>query len=461
MAAPSAAQLASFRRGFGGDVIAAGDPGYEEARRVWNGWIDRHPALVVRPADVEDVAAAVRFAGEGGLELAVRGGGHGIGGTCDDGLVLDLRNLNHVSVDPATRLARTGGGALLSQLDRAGQEHGLVCPVGVIGHTGVGGLALGGGMGRLQRRFGLTIDHIRAVELVTADGRFVRASEQEEPELFWALRGAGTQFGVVTAIELELEPFDGRLTRSVRIWDARHAADVWSIVDAWAPTAPDDLSITFGIGRALPEADYPDAIAGRPIVFVGFNHCGDPGAIDAAVAPLAAGPKPDLQMGGETRYLDLQTMNDDAMGWGHRSYIDDVFSSGLTPEVLDELVGHTAEAPGDLSIGVSVFGGAVNRVSDDATAWPTRAARYELSADAGVWDDPADDDRFIGWTRRAMELMRPVALPYGRYTNSITSPGSELARDIYGDTKYARIAALKRSWDPENVFLGNHNVAPA
>ena len=461
MAVPSPAQVASFRRDFGGDVILAGDPGYDDARGVWNGLIDRRPAIVVRPTSVADVIAAVRFAREAGLDLAVRGGGHGIGGTCDDGLVLDLRRLNDVTVDPATRLARAGGGALLSQLDRAGQEHGLVCPVGVIGHTGVGGLALGGGMGRLQRRFGLTIDHIRAVELVTADGRVVRATQHDEPDLFWGLRGAGTQFGVVTAIELELEPFDGRLTRSVRMWDARHAADVWSIVESWAPTAPDDFSITFGIGRAVPEADYPDAIAGRPIVFVGFNHCGDPAGIEAAVAPLVAGPKPDLEMGGETRYLDLQTMNDEVMGWGHRSYIDDVFSSGLTPAVLDELVGHTAEAPGDLSIGVSVFGGAVGRVPDDATAWPSRSARFEVSADAGIWDDPADDERFIGWARKAMGIMRPIALPYGRYTNSISAPGSELAREIYGEAKYARIAALKRTWDPDNVFLGNHNVAPA
>jgi len=450
-----------LRRDVAGEVVLPADPEYNSARRVWNAWIDKRPAVVVRPRSVDDVMAAVRFARDQSLDIAVRGGGHGLGGTCDGGLVLDLRHLNAVSVDPATRVATVGGGALLSQLDAAGQAQGLVCPTGVIGHTGVGGLALGGGMGRLQRRFGLTIDHIRAVELVTADGRIVRASRHDEPELFWGLRGAGTQFGVVTSIELDLEPFDGRLTRSMRMWDARHAADVWSIVDAWAPTAPDDFSITFGMGRAVPEAEYPDEIAGRPVVFVAYNHCGDPASIEAAEAPLRAGPKPAVEVGGELRYLDIQTMNDEAMGWGKRSYIDDVFSMGLTPAVLDALVAHVENAPGDAGIGVSVFGGAVARVDDGATAWPLRTAPYEVSADGGIWDDPSGDAAAIGWTREAMAIMRPIATPFGRYTNSIGDGDPGLVRSIWGAEKLARLGALKRTWDPDNLFRGNHNIAPA
>jgi FAD/FMN-containing dehydrogenase len=405
---------------------------------------------------------AVQHARDRGVEFVVRGGGHGSGNaTCDDGIVIDLRHLSQVDVDPATRMARVGGGALLSQLDAAGQAHGLVCPIGVIGHTGIGGLGLGGGMGRLQRHFGLTIDHIRAIELVTADGRVVRASAAEEPELFWGLRGAGTQFGVVTTIELELEPFDGRLGRSVRMWDARHAADIWSIVDRWSTTAPDAFAITFGLGRAVPEADYPDAIAGRPIVFVGFNHSGDRSAVEAGAAALAGAPKPAVEMGGPIDYLQIQTMNDDAMGYGHRSGIDDLFSNGLSPEVLERLVAHVANAPGDAGIGVSVFGGAIARVPDDATAWPTRTARFEVSADSGMWDDPADDAAHLGWAREAMAILQPIATPFGRYTNSISDGDPGAVRSIWGDAKLARLAALKRTWDPENRFRGNHNIAPA
>ena len=230
-APPTRAQLDQFRRGFAGDVIAPSDAAYDDARRVWNAVFDRRPAVVVRPTSVDDVVAAVRFGRERDLEIAVRGGGHSALGhsTTDGGIVIDLARLNEVTVDPATRLARAGGGALLGTLDIAGAEHGLVCPVGVVGHTGVAGLTLGGGVGRLQRRFGLTIDHLRAVELVTADGRLVRATETDEPELFWGLRGAGANFGVATSLELELEPFSGTLHRGVHIHPATDIHELWPI----------------------------------------------------------------------------------------------------------------------------------------------------------------------------------------------------------------------------------------
>src|SRR3954462_4812326 len=219
-----------LRQAFGGEIILPGDTGYDEARRVWNGMIDRRPALVVRPRNVADVTAAVRFARDTDLPLAIRGGGPSLPGlsTCDDGIVIDLSAMRAVAVDPAARTARTEGGTLLRSLDETAQAHGLVCPVGVVGHTGVAGLTLGGGMGRLQRRFGLTIDNLAAVEIVTADGRLVRATETEEPELFWGLRGAGWNFGIATGFECRLQPFGPELHRGVLSFPATHVQGLWS-----------------------------------------------------------------------------------------------------------------------------------------------------------------------------------------------------------------------------------------
>src|SRR2546422_1217673 len=255
---------------------------------------DRRPALVVRPTNVDDVIAAVRFGRERDLEIAIRGGGHsGLGhSTTDGGLVIDLGRMNEVSVDPARRLARTGGGALLGQLDIASQEHGLVCPVGVVGHTGVAGLTLGGGVGRLQRRFGLTIDHLRAVELVTADGRLVRASADEEPELFWGLRGAGANFGVATSLELELHPFGGTLHRGVHVHPASDIHQLWAVFREFAAAAPDTVAAIFTVALAEPAANYPDSAAGGPIVVIAYNHSGAEEDVERDIAPLLKGPKP-------------------------------------------------------------------------------------------------------------------------------------------------------------------------
>ena len=251
--------LDGFRSSFVGEIIVPGQPNYDDARIVWSALHDRRPKLVVRPETVEDVTAAVRYAREADLRIAVRGGGHSITGfsTCDDGIVIDLSRMRGVSVDPNSRRARANGGAHLGELDRAAQAHGLVCPVGTVGHTGVAGLALGGGVGRLQRRFGLTLDNLTAVELVTADGTRVRTSETDHPDLFWAIRGAGPNFGVVTALEFRLHPFGPNLTRGVRIYRPTDALPVWQAFRAALAAAPRELGLNFVIGRAVPEEEYP------------------------------------------------------------------------------------------------------------------------------------------------------------------------------------------------------------
>lgn len=452
--------LSRLREAFAGEVIAPGDAAYDDARRVWNARFDRRPAIVLRPTSAEDVAAAIRFGRERGLEIAVRGGAHSNAGhsTTDGGLVIDLSRLRGVAVDPARRTARAAGGALLGELDVAAQAYGLVCPVGVIGHTGVGGLTLGGGMGRLQRHFGLTIDNLRSVELVTADGRLVRASESEEPDLFWGIRGAGANFGVVTAFEFELHAFGPLLHRGVRIYPATRVREVWPMVREFALAAPDALALIVGIGRAEPVEEYPRSVAGQPIVIVSYNHSGDASAVQRDVAPLREGPEPVSSSDSSEPYLEVQTAHDLAMGWGSRSYIKGAYADDFRPEALDSLVEHAAGAPGGASFSISVQGGAIGRVADDAMAFTGRDARFEMSAD-GDWDDPAEDEIQMGWIRQAMAIVEPDAV-IGRYCNEIGDSGPEESRAIYGDAKLARLTALKRAWDPDNVFRLNHNIAP-
>ena len=453
--------LDRLRETFGGDVIVPGDDAYDEARRVWNAMFDRRPAVVLRPGGVEDAATAIRFGRERDLEIAVRSGGHSAAGhsTTEGGLVIDLSRLRGVTVDPERQTARANGGALLGELDVAAQAHGLVCPIGVIGHTGVGGLTLGGGVGRLQRNFGLTIDNLRAVELVTADGRSVRASESEQPDLFWGIRGAGANFGVVTSFEFGLHRFGPLLYRGVRVYRAADVHEVWSMVRDFAPVAPDALALIVAIGRAEPAADYPASVAGEPVVIVAYNHSGDGAAVERDVAPLRAGPEPVSSTDGSQPYLEVQAAHDLVMGWGHRSYIMGAYANDLRPAALDGLVEHARQAPDGSSFSVTVQGGAIGRVPEEAMAYPGREARFDVSADTS-WEDPAHDDTHRDWVRRAMAIVEPDVVP-GRYVNELSEAGPDETRAIYGEAKHARLAALKRAWDPDNVFRLNHNITPA
>jgi len=460
LAVPTREQISRLRETFGGEVVTPEDDTYEEARRVWNAMFDQRPAVLVRPTSVQDVAAAIRFGRERNLEIAIRSGGHSAAGhsTCEGGLVIDLSKLRGVTVDPERRTARANGGALLGELDTAAQAHGLVCPVGVVGHTGIGGLTLGGGMGRLERNFGLTIDNLRAVELVTADGRVVRASQSEEPDLFWGIRGAGANFGVVTAFEFDLHEFGPNLHRGMQVYPASHIHEVWAMFRDFAAVAPDAVALIFVIGRAEPASDYPESVAGQPIVIVSYNHSGDAAAVERDLAPLQVGPKPVSSTSGSQPYLEVQSANDLAMGWGHRTYIKGGYADDFRTKALDALVEHAAQAPAEGTFAMTAQGGAIGRVPDDAMAFTGRSARFEMSADSG-WDDPAIDEVHRGWVRQAMAIVEPDAVT-GRYVNEIAEFGPEETRAIYGDAKMARLTELKRAWDPDNVFHLNHNIAP-
>ena len=442
------------------DVITPGDGRYDDARRLWNAVHDRRPAVIARPRTAEEVAAAVGFARERGLEITVRSGGHcaaAFGGS-DGGLLVDLSAMRGVTVDPATRTARANGGALLGELDIAAQAHGLVCPIGVVGHTGVAGLTLGGGVGRLQRHFGLTIDNLLAVELVTADGRLIRASETEEPELFWGLRGAGWNFGIATAFEFRLHPFGPDLHRGVLTFSATQVHELWDRFRSYARTAPDAVSAIFGLDRAGADAGYAEEMVGEPIVFFAWNHSGDLADVERDTAGLRDGPKPLTATIASVPYLDVQTSHDLAFAWGSRSFIKSDNADDIRPEALDRLVELVAAAPGDGTFSATTLGGAIGRVAEDATAYAGRAAAFDLSAD-GTWSDPADDDAVKDWCRRAMQVVEPDH-SLGAYANGNADGGPAETLRIYGDAKLARLGELKRAWDPENVFHVNPNVAP-
>ena len=457
---PTTTQVNAFRRSFAGEIVTPDSAGYDDARRIWNARFDRRPALVVRPSSVDDVVAAVRFGRERDLEIAVRGGGHSAvaHSTTDGGLVIDLGRLNDVSVDPEKRVAWTAGGSLLGTLDIAAQKHGLVCPVGVVGHTGVAGLTLGGGVGRLQRRFGLTIDSLRAVELVTADGQLVRASTDEEPDLFWGLRGAGANFGIATSLEFDLHPFAGTLHRGVHIHPATEIHEVWSTFREFAASAPDTIATIFTVALAEPAANYPESVAGKPIVVISYNHSGAGDDVEHDIAPLLKGPRPARVTSASERYLDAQRSSDLALAWGSRSFILGGFVADCSPAVLEAFVAHVEHVPGDSSISISAMGGAIGRVPDDVAAFTGREHPFDLSPDS-AWSDPALDEANATWVRQAMAIAEPDLLP-GRYINELSEAGPEITRASYGDAKLERLRGLKRAWDPTNVFRLNHNIAP-
>ena len=408
------------------EVITPDDAGYDDARRLWNAIHDRRPAVIARPSSAEEVATAVRFAREHDLEITVRSGGPQRGRARGRERRTPRRHvrMRGVEADPRTRTARANGGALLGELDVAAQAHGLVCPIGVVGHTGVAGLTLGGGVGRLQRHFGLTIDNLTAVELVTADGRLVRATETEEPELFWGLRGAGWNFGIATAFEFRLQPFGPELHRGVLTFPATQVQELWSRFRDYALGAPDTVSCIFGLDRAAPDAGYADEMVGQPIVYFAWNHSGARGGRRARHGRAPAGPEAaDDDDRQSVPYLDVQTAHDLAFAWGSRSFIKSHNGDDVRPEALDELVEHVAERPGEATFSITALGGAIGRVPEDATAYAGRAAAFDLSADSS-WTDPSLDDANLEWCRRAMQIVEPDRT-LGAYANGNTDAGPE------------------------------------
>jgi FAD/FMN-containing dehydrogenase len=439
-------------------AIRPGSPDYDAARAVWNAMHDRRPALIMRPRSPAEVAECIAHARATDLTIAVRGGGHSMPGhsVCDDGLVIDLRALNQVRVDVERRRATVGGGALLGEVDRATQAHGLVVPAGVVSHTGAGGLTLGGGVGRLMRRYGLTIDSLLSTEVVTAGGEVLRASPDEHPDLFWALRGGGGNFGVVTEFEFELHEISelGILAMFHPLEEARAVLERGRRAMA---DGPDELLWTSFLRRAPDVPWVPQALVGRRGIMSLVEWSGDiaPGmevlaGIRAELPPLAG----DLSV---VPFLTMQTITDDVFAHGLRTYIKAGFAGELGDGLIDALIDRGASIESPITqIEVLAMGGAIARVAPDASAFPYRDARWLINIPAS-WRDAADDEREIAWARGTYAAVAPH-LSGGAYANFMGVDDDDA--DAYVGT-LARLAAVKAVYDPDNVFRLNQNVKPA
>ena len=448
--------------GFTGTVIRPDETGYDAARAIWNAMHDRRPALIARPRSAPDVAAAIRYARARGLVIAVRCGGHSMPGhsICDDGLVIDLRALSQVHVDPGKRRAKVGGGTLLGEVDRATQEHGLVLPAGVVSHTGAGGLTLGGGVGRLMRRFGLTIDSLRSAQVVTADGAILRASADEHADLFWALRGGGGNFGIVTEFEFALHELRELVILATfhPINEARQVIERGR-AEMSDPKARDELLWTSFLRRASDVPWMPPELAGARGIMSLVEWSGDPGEGRPVLAKIREELQPAASDLSVVPFLFMQTITDDLFAHGLRTYIKAGFADDLPDGMIDVLLERAALIQSPISqVELLALGGAIARVDSHATAFPFRQARWLINIPA-TWRDAAEDEREIAWARATHAAVKPH-LSEGAYVNFMGDDEDDTAAGAYGRT-IERLRQIKAVYDPDNVFRLNQNIQPA
>jgi FAD/FMN-containing dehydrogenase len=451
--------IAGLRAVLRGVVIQPGSAGYDAARQVYNAMIDRYPALIARCRGVADVMVAVAFAHEHQLELAVRSGGHnGAGlGTVDDGLVVDLSLMNGIRVDPVARTARVEAGALLSDLDHATYAFGLALPSGVIASTGVGGITLGGGIGHLTRQFGLTIDNMLEADVVLADGSFVTASEREHPDLFWALRGGGGNFGVVTSFLFRLHPIDS-LYAGPMLWPLECAAEVLRWYREFLPEAPDTLSGFFAFLTVPPAAPFPEHLWNEKMCGIVWSYTGD--APETVFAPIRTRfGTPALDWVGPIPHPALQSMFDLIYPAGEQWYWKADFLREIPDDAVDIHVHYAQQLPTWKStMHLYPIDGVAGRVAKDATAWNYRDAKWAMVI-VGVSPDPTDNDQLIEWSRDYWHDLHPYSAG-GGYVNMMMEEGQERVRAAYG-VNYERLAQVKAIYDPENFFHVNQNIKPA
>ena len=430
---------------------------YEDACVLFNSMIETRPRYVARCSSADDVAEALAFAAARGLEVSVRAGGHAVSGRAlCEGVVLDVRGLDEVDVDPVRRVARIGGGATWAQVDRATQEHGLATTGGRVSSTGVAGLTLGGGSGWLERKHGLACDNLLAAELVTATGERVRASATENPELLWALRGGGGNFGVVTALEMTLHPVGPEVLAGIVLYPQERATELLRAFRDVMREAPDELSLAY-IALTIPDdPDFPAGWIGRPAVAVAGMWAGEVADGERALARLRGLGDPIADFFGPMPYADFQCMLDDPPGY--RNYWTAEQADDLPDELIDALVAHCASKPaGPSQLFLVGWGGAMARIGAEHSPLAERGARFVVHP-LSLWEDAADDAEAIAWSRRFRELMAPYRTG-GSYLNFLGDEGKERVRAAFGAERHARLARVKAEFDPGNAFRGNHPIA--
>jgi len=463
MVSVSATALDSLRKQFGGELLVGGDPGYDEARALWNGDIDRRPALIARATNAEDVAAAVPFGREQSLEIAIRGGGHSFAGhgVVDAGLMIDLSPMRAVTVDPATRRARCGGGTTWADLDAATQEHGLAVPGGVISHTGVAGLSLGGGIGWLSRKHGLSCDNLVSARVVTADGGVVTASAAENADLHWALRGGGGNFGVVTEFEFALHEVGPMVNLGLFFWGVESGVDALSHIRSCLTSLPAHAGAQI-IGLNAPPLPFVDEAyhfaPGYVFAVVGW---GSPEEHAAMVEPIRSFP-PLFEFITPVPYAALQQMIDDSAPWGILAYEKACYLDELTDDAIAVIAEHLPRKSSPMSI-MPVFpmGGAYHDVADADTAFGgSRASKWVVNI-AATAPDPELLAADRAWVRAFWDALQPYASGSGGYVNFQNDPDEARVRASYGAAKYDRLARIKAQYDPDNLFHKNANIKPA
>ena len=453
--------VTELRRRLAGTIVMPGDPDFDERRRVWNGSIDRLPALIVRCAGADDVSAALAFARERGLLIAVRSGGHSFPGhsVCDGGMVIDLSAMKEIAVDPARRRARVQAGVLLGELDRATQAFGLAVPSGIVTHTGVAGLTLGGGIGWLMRKFGLTVDQLVSAEVVTVSGRVLRTSATEEPELFWGIRGGGGNFGIVTEFEFDLHPVGPDVVAGPIFWPIEQSPALLRFYRDWIADAPDELMTIVIHRKAPPVAWVPEELHGQPVVAVACCHCGDLDAGEALLRPLKEFGSPVLDLCTVKPFVEHQAMFDPSFPHGRWYYMRSCDVPELTDEVIDVTVEHSSRIGSPLtSFPIWQLGGAVARVPEEDTPFNGRHTGHAFNITASTASaEGFDAER--RWVRDFAAALAPHAT--GVYVNFLMDEGEERIRQAFGERKYDRLKALKRRFDPDNVLRLNQNIVPA
>ncbi len=454
-AAITPAVLDELRGKLRGRLLRPADPEYDSARHIWNGMVDRRPALIARCRGAADVTAAVRFAREHGLLLSVRGGGHNVAGNavCDGGLMIDLAEVNGVRIDPANRTARAGGGALWRDLDHEAAAFGLATTGGIIPTTGIGGLTLGGGFGWLMRKHGLSCDNLLSADVVTADGRCLTANAEDNADLFWGLRGGGGNFGVVTSLEYRLHPLD-RILGGMVLHPLDRAADVLRFLREFAETAPDELTSMAVLLTA------PD---GAKMLAVVVCYCGTLEEGERALRPLRRFGPPAADQIAPMPYTQLQGLLEAGFPPGRQNYWKSSFLRELADDAVAAAVAHFRAVPSPTTaIAIEHLGGAVGRVGEADTAFAHRQARFNFLA-VSSWTDPRENETHMRWTRTVWNDIQPFATGgvYVNYLGDAADEGAARVAAAYGSRNHTRLAALKKKYDPLNLFRLNQNIRPA